>query len=112
MQISTVIKLFKKAEKVYSKTINLIKEKPENFWLFVSFNNVGYGICSLLRYSKIYEVFKYHYKNYTNGAYLYKTPMDCSSKKQVLNTLNFRLNFLRTEIVRLERLKNKGYTHL
>lgn len=114
MEISRVISIFEQCIPVYQKAV----DNKYNYHMLrdIKMNN---GICGFVAKRlgvHICEDFIYHYKNHIAFNYLFPTPFDLwlIDYESVIIEICIlpRLNFLKTEVKRLKKLQQKGYTHI
>ena len=125
VEIKKVIELFEKALPVYEKALS---KKTISLKKLVELG-IHKGICALFYWEpKPFRIalstfsIRGYYKNYLTGNYLYITPEDIfdrnpystrlTKKKEYHESLEFRRDFLRTEIKELNKLIKQGYTHI
>lgn len=102
MKIKTLINVYKKLIPYYEKSINT----------GIVHKNLDYGICmaaSRLCDEYIYDLFypKGYYRNYIGPSNYLKIKSINSIKR-----LQFRLNFMKQEIIELQNLLSEGYTNV
>ena len=113
MKIKEVIKLFKKVLPLYK---NAVKTEVMHEYLK---NGICYAVSKIYtdkEYYKIIDIFggKGYYENYVSAdGYLFPTRnwRECNDY-DIEDSIKPRLEFLKTEIVSLQKLLNKGYTDI
>lgn len=100
MKIKTLIKVYKELIPYYEKSINT----------GIVHKDLDYGLCmaaSRLCDKYIYDLFypKGYYGNYIGPSNYLKTESITFIKR-----LQFRLNFMKQEIIELQNLLSEGYT--
>lgn len=122
MEISKVISIFEKCIPVYQQAVD---EK----WSVIRLikNKMDGGLCKFVlvkhRTNVLYGLFPEHYCNYISWnigsmapghGYIYPILKRRNTRKQNVIKLCIlpRLNFLKTEVIRLKKLQQKGYTHI
>jgi hypothetical protein len=118
MKIEKLLNLFKKLLILYKEAYN---KKYDYFTLYKNGMNQGLCNCSYKNYNiDIYSLFSKegYYKNYVdNHCTLINMPLVCKAifynqksihKKCILP----RIEFLKKEIKSLQKLLDKGYTHI
>jgi hypothetical protein len=105
MKIQQLIKIFEQLLPIYKKAYEEDWDKRK-----LDIEEIDCGICwsadVLLKNTDVYDVFETYYKNIIiDGGYLYNLP---SSGKD----LKSRIDFMESEIIDLNKLLKKGYTHV
>ena len=113
MKIKEVIKLFKKVLSLYE---NAVKTKVIHEYLR---NGICYAISKVYsneEYYKIINIFlrNNYYGNYTSKmtGYLFPVKNWSEYSNDIEDCIKPRLKFLKTEIISLQKLLDKGYTDI
>ena len=113
MEINKLITVFENLIPIYQKAVdsNATKEELKNLQLHFGFchlADVKLGIC-------LYDVFEEYYQNYKKGKlYLFSTVAwtKLDEPELLKKCIIPRLNFLKEQVIELNKLKKQGYTHV
>lgn len=104
---------------IFNKLIPLYKRAIDNEWDYndLSIHNLFDGICLAAEHNlhvDLEEVMNGYYKNYLtyNEIYLFEPVRNWNNDNINLGALQSRLKFMQSEIVELNKLMRKGYTHV
>lgn len=111
MKIDKLITVFENLIPIYQKAV----DTNADYYDLINLK-LHYGICHLadeeLKIS-IYTIFSNYYENYTKeNIYLFPVVFYNPSINHLTECIISRLNFLKEQVIELNKLKQQGYTHV